>query len=175
MFHHGVYLEFWHFNNHSLLNWSKLIPACCWSICLFKIQNLFYMYFCNCNSVEFNKNIDTDASVKICCDWLDFVLLIFMVIALQEKLIVLHQGKWQSVGLSLAKDLLSVRRHLKIAQFSFFSFTTSFGEVIISGNANCWGQLVWNWILLDRRWYLFWEHCEISAILSSWRRGQQTS
>ena len=64
-----------------------------------------------------------------------------MVIALQEKLIVLHQGKWQSVGLSLAKDLLSVSRHLKIAQFSFFSFTTSFGEVIISGNANCWASL----------------------------------
>ena len=56
-----------------------------------------------------------------------------MVIALQEKLIVLHQGKWQSVGLSLAKDLLSVSRHLKIAQFSFFTFLrffTSFSEVI---------------------------------------------
>ena len=131
MFHHGVYLEFWHFKNHSLLNWSQPIVGL--NICLFKIQNLVYMYFCNCNSVEFNKNIDTDASVKICCDWLDFFLLIFMVIALQEKLIVLHQGKWQSVGLSLAKDLLSVRRHLKIAQFSFFTFLrffTSFSEVI---------------------------------------------
>ena len=60
MFHHGVYLEFWHFNNHSLLNWSQPIVGL-----YVKIQNLFYMYFCNCNSVEFNKNIDTDASVKI--------------------------------------------------------------------------------------------------------------
>ena len=75
VFHHGVYLEFWHFNNHSLLNWSQPIVGL--YICLFKIQNLFYMYFCNCNSVEFNKNIDTDASVKICCDWLEVDILTF--------------------------------------------------------------------------------------------------
>ena len=108
VFHHGVYLEFWHFNNHSLLNWSQPIVGL--NICLFKIQNLFYMYFCNCNSVEFNKNIDTKVSLKILQLFvIDLIfLLIFMVIAPQEKLIVLHQGKWQSVGLSLAKDLLSI-------------------------------------------------------------------